>query len=149
MQKPKRFIQVLCGYVMMSDEELGRDTFVKNKDDKLFVALPEVRGKKRKLVLDPEPIAHQRAIVCRGTTCHLAKATGAAEPDCVVKFTWTSDKRRPEADLLQLVRERGVKGIPMLVGHHHVSSVAKLREGLTFSKPYRFRTPHSAITTSQ
>ncbi len=57
----------------------------------------------------------------------------------VVKLSWVSDKRRPEADLLRLARERGVKGVANLFGHHHITSIANMREGLTFGKPYAFR----------
>lgn len=69
-EEPEKFIRVMCGYLMMSDEELGLDTFTTAKDNKLFVTIPvKTRGQKRKrqLELDPKPIAHQRAIVCRGT----------------------------------------------------------------------------------
>ncbi|SLM39896.1 serine threonine-protein kinase sgk2 [Lasallia pustulata] len=64
-EEPEKFIQVMCAYLMMSDEELGLDTFTKAKDNRLFVTMPvEARGKMRKLQLelDPNPIAHQRAI---------------------------------------------------------------------------------------
>ncbi|KAK5999022.1 hypothetical protein PT974_01409 [Cladobotryum mycophilum] len=141
-EEPEKFIQVMCGYLMMSDEELGLDTVIREKDDKLFITMhAEVRGKKRKreLELDPNPIAHQRAIVCRGTSCFLAKTTGAAEYDRVVKFSWTSSMRPPEADLLNKANERGVEGLAKVVGYHEVTSISKLREGLIFSAPYKFR----------
>ncbi|KAG6300852.1 hypothetical protein E4U45_003641, partial [Claviceps purpurea] len=31
-EEPERFVQVLCGYLMMGDEELGLDTFTEEKD---------------------------------------------------------------------------------------------------------------------
>ncbi|EXU96023.1 protein kinase [Metarhizium robertsii] len=119
-KEPEKFISVLCAYLMMSDEELGLDTFTNAKDNKLFVTMSvEACGKKRKrqLELDPNPIARQRAIVCRGTSCFLAKAAGAAEFDKVVKYSWTSDMRLPEADLLNKANERGVKGLAKVVGY--------------------------------
>ncbi|KAA6408373.1 MAG: serine threonine- kinase Sgk2 [Lasallia pustulata] len=136
----------------MSDEELGLDTFTKAKDNKLFVTMPvEARGKmrKRQLELDPIPIAHQRAIVCRGTSCFLAKATGAAEFDRVGKYSWTSSMRPPEADLLNKANERGVKGLAEVVGYHEeVTSISRLREGLVFSTPHKFSgVPRSANTS--
>ncbi|SLM34963.1 serine threonine-protein kinase sgk2 [Lasallia pustulata] len=151
-EEPEKFIQVMCAYLMMSDEELGLDTFTKAKDNKLFVTMPvEARGKmrKRQLELDPIPIAHQRAIVCRGTSCFLAKATGAAEFDRVVKYSWTSSMRPPEADLLNKANERGVKGLAKVVGYHEeVTSISRLREGLVFSTPHKFSgVPRSANTS--
>lgn len=154
-KEPEKFIQVMCAYVMMSDIELGLDTFTKAKDNKLFVSLPaaEARGKKRKrqLELDPTPIAHQRAIVCRGTTCYLAKTTGASEFDRVVKYSWTSSMRPPEADLLIKANERGVKGLAKVVGYQEeVTSISKLREGLVFTTPHKFRgVPRSDFSVSQ
>ncbi|KAA6410556.1 MAG: serine threonine- kinase Sgk2 [Lasallia pustulata] len=132
-EEPEKFIQVMCAYLMMSDEELGLDTFTKAKDNKLFVTMPvEARGKmrKRQLELDPIPIAHQRAIVCRGTSCFLAKATGAAEFD-------------------RVANERGVKGLAKVVGYHEeVTSISRLREGLVFSTPHKFSgVPRSANTS--
>jgi hypothetical protein len=120
----------------------------------LFVSLPvEARGKKRRrqLELDPKPIAHQRAIVCRGTTCFLAKATGATEFDRVVKYSWTSSLRPTEADLLIKANERGVKGLAKAVGYQEeVTSISKLREGLVFTTPHKFRgVSRSANASSQ
>lgn len=151
-EEPEKFIQVMCGYLMMSDKELGLGTMTKEKDGKLFVTLPvQARGKKRKreLELDPNPIALQRAIVCRGTTCFLAKPPGAADCDRVVKFSWTSSKRPAEADLLEKASERGVTGLAKLVGYHEeVTSISKLREGLLFSTAHKFRgVPRSAHTS--
>ena len=141
-KEPKRFFQVMCGYLMMSDEELGIDTFIKRKDDGLSVALPtgSPRGKKRKFELDPDPIASQRAIVCRGTSCYLSKPIDADEYGSVVKISWTSDMRPPEADLLKKANDRGVKGLAVLVGYQdEVTSISSLRSGLVFSTPHKFR----------
>lgn len=151
-EEPEKFIQVICGYLMMSDEELGLDIITKEKGDKLFITIPvEGRGNKRKraLELDPNPIAFQRAIVCRGTSCFLAKTTGAAEYDMVVKFSWTSNMRPPEADLLIKANDRGVKGLAKVVGYNkEVTSISRLRQGLNFSTPHKFRgVPRSANTS--
>ncbi|SLM34569.1 serine threonine-protein kinase sgk2 [Lasallia pustulata] len=147
-EEPEKFIQVMCAYLMMSDKELGLDTFTKAKGNRLLVSMPvEARTKRnRQLELDPNPIAHQRSIVCRGTSCFLAKPIGAAEFDRVVKYSWTSSMRPPEADLLNKANERGVKGLAKVVGYcEEVTSISKLREGLVFSTPHKFRgVPRSA-----
>ncbi|KAG6156424.1 hypothetical protein E4U47_003767 [Claviceps purpurea] len=66
-EDPERFFRMLCGYVMMSDGELGLDTFTQHKDGKMIVTMPANMNKSEltELELHPEPIAHQRAIVCR------------------------------------------------------------------------------------
>ncbi|KAG5967381.1 hypothetical protein E4U56_000898 [Claviceps arundinis] len=80
-EDPERFFRMLCGYVMMSDDELGLDTFTQHKDGKMVVTMPADIYKseltEQELELHPEPIAHQRAIVYRATTCFLAKPSEA------------------------------------------------------------------------
>lgn len=72
--EPERFIQVVTGYTMMNDEELGLDTFTERDVDGCFVALEQdSTWNLTKLRLEPHPITHQRAIVCRGTSCFLTK----------------------------------------------------------------------------
>jgi len=139
-EEPERFIRTIAAYAMMSDEELGLDTFIERDDGDQFITVVEdATGKERRLQLEPVPIAYQRAIVCRGTSCFRARTPSSKDLQYVVKFSWVSDKRRPEADLLRLARERGVKGVAKLFGHHHITSIANMREGLTFGKPYAFR----------
>ena len=138
----------------MSDEELGLDTLTKPTETRRFVTLPEARGTKRKLELElelePDPIAHQRAIVCRGTSCFRTKTVDAAEFDIVVKYPWTSSMRPPEADFLKKANDRGVKGIAKLVAYQEeVTSISKLREDLVFFTPHKFRgVPRSAHMSS-
>ena len=71
----------------------------------------------------------------------------------MVKFSWVSDKRQPEADLLRLARERGVEGVPKLFGYYRITSIADMRKGLDFGKPYAFRnmtlSPISSFSKSQ
>ena len=63
-EEPERFIRTIAGYVMMSDEELGLDTFIEQDDGDQFITVVEdATGKERRLQLDPAPIAYQRAIV--------------------------------------------------------------------------------------
>ena len=153
-EEPERFIRVLAGYVMMDDAELGLDTFVKSAGGKPFITIRKggTRGG-RKLQLGTDPIAFQRAIVCRGTSCYLAKPSRAKDYGYVVKFSWTSDLRPPEADLLEKARKRGVKGIAKVFGHRCITEVADLRKGLTFTEKHTFRntasTPSASFSQSQ
>ena len=153
-EEPERFIRTIAGYVMMSDEELGLDTFIEQNDGDQFITVVEdATGKERRLQLDPAPIAYQRATVCRGTSCFRAKTPSSKNFQYVAKFSWVSDKRRPEAELLRLARKRGVEGVASLFGHRRITSIADMREGLTFGKPYAFRnttlSPASSFSQSQ
>ncbi|KAH0537305.1 hypothetical protein FGG08_005895 [Glutinoglossum americanum] len=56
----------------------------------------------------------------------------------VVKFSWRSDKRRAEGELLRLAKERGVWDVARLFGYQDLDSIANLRQGLQFRKPRWF-----------
>ena len=134
-EEPEKFIRAIAGYALMDDEELGLDTFTELDDKSRFITISkDATGKENKMQLDKTPFVKQRAVVCRGTTCF--RSSDQAK---VVKFSWTSDKRPPEADHLQLAREKGVEGIAKLIGYQRITSISELRSGLTFSFPHRFR----------
>ncbi|KAI9863684.1 MAG: hypothetical protein M1813_003707 [Trichoglossum hirsutum] len=145
---PDRFIKVIVGYTMMSDEELGLNTYIEdNKYGKYIMIKLDGKIKKQRLYLEEVPIASQRAIVCRGTTCYRAKRPNVKDWGFVVKFSWRSDKRRAEGELLQLAKDRGVWGVAELCGHEVRTSIAELRQGLQFGKPRIF--PSSSMSPSQ
>lgn len=89
---------MILGYAMMTDEELGLDTFITQDDS----------GEETVVQLNPKLLTYQSAIVCRGTTCFLANVDDKVQG--VAKFSWTSDKRASEKELLKLAQERGVRG---------------------------------------
>ena len=153
-KEPEQFVRVIAGYAMMSDEELGLDTFMEQDGEDRFVTITEdAMSQKKRIQLERDLIAYQRAIVCRGTSCFRASIASSKDPRYVVKFSWTSDKRRPEADLLRLARERRVEGVAKLFGDYHITSIADMRKGLTFTKPHFFRnttfSPSSSFSQSQ
>ena len=103
---PDRFIRVMAGYALMSDKELGINTYIKKDNDGKYVMFKgEEEIRETKLYLENRPIAFQRAIVCRGTTCYRAKRQRSKRWEFVVKFSWRSDKRRAEGDLLRLAKQ--------------------------------------------
>jgi hypothetical protein len=145
---PDRFIKVMAGYTMMRDEELGLNTHIKeDKHGKYIMFKGGGETEEEKLCLEDEPIALQHAIVCRGTTCYRAKRLDAEDWEFVVKFSWRSDKRRAEGELLQLAKERGVRGVARLFGYQDLDSIANLRQGLQFGKPRWFRSVTSGSTS--
>jgi hypothetical protein len=148
-KEPEQFIRAIAGYTMMSDEELGLDTFTSlNEKYRSITIIEDTTGKERRLQLEVDPIAYQRAIVCRGTSCFRARTLSSKNLQYVAKFSWVSDKRRPEADLLRLGRERGVEGVARLFGHRHIINIADMREGLKFEKPHVFRNTKLSLASS-
>jgi len=143
-EEPEKFIGAIVGYAMMDDEELGLDTFTELDDTGRSITISrDAIGKEDRMQLNEVPFVKQRAVVCRGTTCF--RSSDQAD---VVKFSWTSDKRPPEADHLRLAREKGVEGIARLIGYQRITSISELRSGLTFSSPHRFRDGTASATAS-
>ena len=144
-KEPERFIRTIAGYCMMSDEELGLDTFIEREGKKEFVTVfDKVSGEHRRLQLETRPIARQAAVVGRGTSCYRT-----IDHKNVVKFSWVSASRSPtEPDLLTLARERKVQGIPRLIGHRRTISTGELRSLLTFSKRRRLQSRQRRIDAS-
>ncbi|KAI1825765.1 hypothetical protein F4861DRAFT_537785 [Xylaria intraflava] len=140
---PERFICVLAGYIMMSDDELGLDTFIHRENGSCFININwDGIGMKRSQ-LKQEPLTYQRSIVSRGTCCYLVRDPDSDPKasdnwDYVAKFSWPPKERRPEADFLRLANERGVQGVARLVGHHSITSIGDMRSGMTFTRPYRY-----------
>lgn len=137
---PVRFIKVIVAYTMMSDGDLGLNTFIKGdkKMGRWIMFKGDGNTKQERLDLEDQPIAFQRAIVCRGATCYRAKRQGASRWEFVIKFSWRSNKRRAEGDLLQLAQKRNVWGVAKLFGHQDLISVSQLRRGLQFGMPRSF-----------
>jgi Fungal protein kinase len=71
--EPEQFVRALAGYALMSDEELGLDSFVERNGEGHFVTVTEdATGKETKIPLQPEPTFKQRAIISRwGRVCEV------------------------------------------------------------------------------
>ncbi|OAF59713.1 hypothetical protein VC83_03925 [Pseudogymnoascus destructans] len=144
-KEPERFIQVIAGYALMTEAELGLNTFIRRDGDKYIVA----QGVR--IWLEDKPLAWQRAIVCRGTACYRGRNKDPGRWDHVVKFAWPSDKRYREGDLLKLAKERGVKGIAEWVHHEqinidgHPDTISHLRRGMKFGVPRKLSSKTSWV----
>jgi len=133
---------------MMDDHEVGMSKFVEYHDENVFVTVTEAdSGEQKKLWLDSNPIAYQRAIVCRGTTCFRAGEVDSKDPQYVVKLSWRLDKCSAEGDLLKLA-QHGVEGVAKLIAYHEIISINEMREGLNFGRPYKFRNIHLDASSS-
>jgi hypothetical protein len=137
-KEPERFVKVLAGYAMMSDAELGLNTFIKRDGNDKYIVTRDVR-----ISLEDKPIASTKAIVCRGTTCYRGKRPGSTDWEYVVKFAWPSDKRQREGELLKLAKENGVTGIAVWFNHEQITidgdpdTISHLRRAMKFGSPRR------------
>ncbi len=92
-KEPEQFIRSIARYTMMSHEELGWNTFTSlDEGYRSIMIIEDTTGKKRRLQLESDPIAYQRAIVCCGTSCFCARTLNFKNLQYVAKFFWVSDK---------------------------------------------------------
>lgn len=137
-EDPRLFYQMILGYAMMTDEELGLDTFItRDGSGASTITVETVSGEETVVQLNPKLLTYQSAIVCRGTTCFLADVDDKVRG--VAKFSWTSDKRASEKELLKLAQERGVRGVAEVVAFRDITDISTLRGGLSFKKRHVFK----------
>jgi hypothetical protein len=82
-KEPERFVKVIAGYALMTDAELGLNTFIKRDGNGKYIVAQDVR-----ISLEDKPIASTKAIVCRGTTCYRGRRSNSTAWEYVVKFAW-------------------------------------------------------------
>ncbi|OJD15459.1 hypothetical protein AJ78_04300 [Emergomyces pasteurianus Ep9510] len=145
---PKRFFQMIVGYAMMTDDELGLDNFmIQSGGENNTIVVERVGGGEMTVQLNLNPLSVQYAIMCRGTACFPTESDD--EMQGVVKFSWVSDKRAAEEKLLNIAHERGVRGVAKVIGHRCIADIAELRSGLTFGRRHHFsRTAPSSAASS-
>lgn len=145
-QTPELLVQTLSAYAGMSDVEAGFNSFVKHckANDASYVEF----GQGRRFHLRPGFVAAPSYVVGPGTPCLAASrgASAAVEPDTVVKFSWRDDAAtHAELRLLELARERNVKGVVRILGSLDLVSISELRHGLQF-QPFASRTLSCVVT---
>jgi hypothetical protein len=134
----EQFIRVIAGYALMSDAELGLNTFIKRDGSSKYIVVPGAR-----IALEDKPIASTKAIVCRGITCYRGMRSNSTGWEYVVKFAWPSDKRQGEGRLLKLARERRVIGVAEWFYHEQIvidgseDTIASLQKGMEFGQPQK------------
>ncbi|KAG9230390.1 hypothetical protein BJ875DRAFT_487995 [Amylocarpus encephaloides] len=148
-EEPERFVKVIAGYALMTDAELGLNTFIKRDGNGKYIVAQDVR-----ISLEDKPIALTKAIVCRGTTCYRGRRSDSIEWEYVVKFAWPSDKRQREGELLKLAKERGVTGIAIWFNHEQITidsdpdTISHLRRGMRFGTPRKLSSKASWVDDS-
>jgi hypothetical protein len=148
-KEPERFVKVLTGYAMMSNAELGLNTFIERDGNGKYIVTRDVR-----ISLEDKPIASTKAIVCRGTTCYRGRRSDSTEWECVVKFAWPSDKRQREGELLKLAKERGVTGIAVWFNHEQITidgdpdTISHFRRDMKFGTPRKLSSKASWVDGS-
>lgn len=117
--------ELAAAYADIPRANLG---FPPNAEDEISIIVPGpgFGGQQRAAI--GKTICRRTGIVCRGTYCAMAHpATGE---ELLVKYSWRSEARGSEGELLELAARRGVVGVARHVAHEDVVDVAALRRGL-------------------
>ncbi|KAK1831668.1 hypothetical protein QBC39DRAFT_406418 [Podospora conica] len=142
-------VRALYAYACMSDEEVGLNSFVKHCEDKK-TSYVEFDQADSRFYLGPQRIAAPSYIVGLGTTCLGASrsaSTAVTEPEAVVKLSWRDDSAtHAELQLLDLARQRQVKGVIQALGSKDLIRTANLRSGLKFPRPFVNRILSCVVT---
>ncbi|XMA19891.1 hypothetical protein WAI453_012682 [Rhynchosporium graminicola] len=148
-KEPERFVRAIAGYALMTDAELGLNTFIKRDENGKYILAQDVR-----ISLGDKPIASTKAIVCRGTTCYRGRRSDSTEWEYVVKFAWPSDRRQREGELLKLAKERRVTGIAMWFNHEQITidgdpdTISHFRRDMIFRTPRKLSSKASWVDYS-
>jgi len=136
-EAPYLLVQTLTTYTMMNNNELGLNEFMKydtGQGSYTHVTFDSLDT----FYLRPDPIAAPDYIVGPGTACYTASTSKTRDPSVVIKFSWRKDEEYIELKVLERISQRNVQGVVRLVAaRDHLSSIADLRRGLHFPRPFQ------------
>ena len=133
-----RFMSTLISYSLMSETELGVNTWIKRDGKGKYIHVSELdKSSSNRLHLEEKPIMSLNEIVCNGITVYRAKQSSSRHWGSVAKFKWlplrTGSTRWPgEERMLRLATERQVWGVIRLSSHHILETLSDLRMGMQF-----------------
>ncbi|OAL73284.1 hypothetical protein A7D00_3059 [Trichophyton violaceum] len=112
-----RFVSVMLGYLLMSEEQLGFDpTIVTNADGSRYFKI-ERNGEEERLIID-EVIGRARCVAGRATTCWKVHRDGdESRTPLVIKGSWQYPERDDEGELLREATEKGVVNVARYFYH--------------------------------
>ncbi|CAD6502808.1 BgTH12-05398 [Blumeria graminis f. sp. triticale] len=135
-EEPERFIYALTAYTIMSDDELGLDSFVQRNSCKTSIIVnDDLTQQEREFEIDDKPFQVDNSVVSHGTTYHQTK-----DGEYVVKFSWRAAEQRSEAEYLKAAKS--IDGVTKLVGSRDIVSIKEIRSGLVFSPEMALQFPY-------
>ncbi|KAH8172243.1 Tyrosine-protein kinase, active site protein [Sarocladium implicatum] len=123
-------LKTLYQYTIMPGVQLGASSFIHREGEEQKVQLQtNDRQKTQDFLVDDEPLAWPDKLLTKpGAWCLQARSKGSDTPDVVVKFIWESDADRHEIGILSKATERGVWGVPQVLGYQELASTRDLRD---------------------
>ena len=120
-----KFIQVMLGYHMMNNEQLGLDPTIQRSGGRRYTEI--TRDDKIERLFLTEEIRKQAAVVGRTTTCWRAYRVGdVSKKPLIVKDSWQYVERPEEGELIKEATEKGVVNIARYYHHETVQVDGKI-----------------------
>ncbi|VDB84215.1 Bgt-51381 [Blumeria graminis f. sp. tritici] len=104
IESQEKLVRALSSYMLMSDEELGLDSFVRYVGQHAYITIPDGDNTGEQIEVVPEPVARPVTIYSRGNTCYQT-----TDGEYLIKFSWGNDIKRSEIDALRLAK--GIHGV--------------------------------------
>ncbi|KAG6109306.1 hypothetical protein E4U31_007006 [Claviceps sp. LM219 group G6] len=117
-KEPVQFIEVMLGFLWMSEADLGFDPTIQEIDGEQFIEI-ERNGRSECIVIDGL-IVRTPWIVGRATTCWKAHVKGHPETPLVIKDSWQLPERDEEGELLKQATSRNVVNVARYYHHETV-----------------------------
>ncbi|PYH88282.1 hypothetical protein BO71DRAFT_365724 [Aspergillus ellipticus CBS 707.79] len=151
-----RFVSVILGFLMMSDEQLGYDpSIMSTPDGKKFIQITR-NGQSEHIVLDGI-MKRAPCVAGRATTCWRAHREGDETGwPLVVKDSWQHPEREEEGKLLHEITEKGVINVARYYHHETVQVKGKVddirdnvRRGLDLTQSANYKPTRTLSTTGE
>lgn len=114
-----RFVRVMLGYYLMSEEQLGFDPTIYHENEKRWIDITR-NGSPERLFIEKEVRKHP-AIIGRATSCWKAyKDEGGVRTRLVVKDSWQYEERGEEGELIRHATSQSVTNIAQYYHHETV-----------------------------
>ncbi|CAD6501160.1 BgTH12-01414 [Blumeria graminis f. sp. triticale] len=128
----RALVRAISSYLLMSDEELGLDTTIRQVDERSMITIANGEsGETREIEIDPKPLTHPRKLLSNGTTCYRS-----LDDKLLVKYSWRKICGKGEIDLLK--EALPIKGVINLVASDTIHRFTDNWENLLSLRPKRW-----------
>ncbi|KGQ00821.1 hypothetical protein PAAG_12516 [Paracoccidioides lutzii Pb01] len=125
----RQFFQVHVGYTMMSVEGLGLGILIARDEGGRKSITVRGPGTSEEVMLQLGEMLSFNVPSCfMGPRVVSQTRTGEG----VAKLSWVSDKQHPEVELLKLAGQKNAQGVPRIIGHSTITSIADMGCDMAF-----------------
>lgn len=127
-----RFAQAMVDLLRLDHEAVGMDTAILKDELGQYIVLDE-RSTAQQDRIYVEQTYKILGVVAKGTVvCFRGRIGLSHEWTLAIKFLWRPETDRSEQDLLTMLEQKKVWGVPRLRGHREIDSLSKIRKSLGY-----------------